>query len=137
VSESDHMRQLLTKSNITDYGLCFFFEVGKDLVISTDFIKVLYQAIVRIVRLKTQELVEVPEMPGLDAEGNDPTEEEKAQAQQMIDAANAKNAEIEKQNEYVNKLKSKVKVEVRPHIEGGSECAFLKLNNYREPRPES
>lgn len=65
----------LTKSSISDYGLCFFFEVSKDLVISRDFIETLYRVIIKIVRTKHRSLVEVPEMPGPDAEGNEAPEE--------------------------------------------------------------
>lgn len=46
------MRFSLTKSNITDYGLSFFFEVLKDLVISKEFIETLYKVIIKVSRTK-------------------------------------------------------------------------------------
>lgn len=72
------MRFSLTKSNIADYGLSFFFEVIKDLVISKEFIETLYRVIVKIVRTKTKSLYPVPEMPQPDADGNELSEDEKA-----------------------------------------------------------
>jgi len=57
------MRFSLTKSNITDYGLSFFFEVLKDLVISKDFIEILYKVIIKIARTKLRPIHPVPEMP--------------------------------------------------------------------------
>lgn len=72
------MRFCLTKSNITDYGLSFFFEVIKDLVISIEFIETLYRVIVKVARTKLKPIFPVPEMPQPDAEGNEPSEEEKS-----------------------------------------------------------
>ncbi len=51
----------------------------------------LYKVISRIVKLKAKELQPVPEMPGPDAEGNDPPEEEKAAIQKQIDEAQKTN----------------------------------------------
>jgi hypothetical protein len=53
----------LTKANISDYGLSFFFEVLKDLVISKEFIEVLYRVVIRIVRTKLKPIMSPPEMP--------------------------------------------------------------------------
>jgi predicted HAD superfamily hydrolase len=72
------MRFSLTKSHITDYGLSFFFEVIKDLVISKDFIETLYKVIIKIARTKLRTIHHVPEMPQADADGNEPSEEEKS-----------------------------------------------------------
>lgn len=44
------MKYSLTKSNISDYGLSFFFDVLKDLVISKEFIEVLYRVIIKSAR---------------------------------------------------------------------------------------
>jgi len=79
------MRYSLTKSNIADYGLGFFFEVIKDLVISKEFIETLYRVIIRIARTKLKSLAPVPEMPQPDAEGNEPIEEEKQAAAKIIE----------------------------------------------------
>lgn len=79
VDNETFMRFSLTKSNISDYGLGFFFEVSKDLVISKEFIETLYKVIVKIARTDLQPLVPVPEMPsGPNEEGVEATEEEKA-----------------------------------------------------------
>ena len=50
----------------------------RDLVLNNEFMMTLYKVISRIVKLKAKELQPVPEMPGPDAEGNEPPEEEKA-----------------------------------------------------------
>jgi hypothetical protein len=65
----------LTKSNIADYGLSFIFEVLKDLVISKEFIETLYKVIIKISRTKLKPIYPVPETGGVDAEGNEPSEE--------------------------------------------------------------
>jgi hypothetical protein len=49
----------------------------KDLVISREFIETLYKVIVRIARTKMRELLPVPVLPGIDENGNEPTDEEK------------------------------------------------------------
>lgn len=72
------MRFSLTKSNIADYGLSFLFEVIKDLVISKEFIESLYKVIIKIARTKFKILEPLPEMPGPDESGIEPTEEVKA-----------------------------------------------------------
>lgn len=71
------LRFSLTKSNISDYGLGFFFDVLKDLVISKEFIEVLYRVIIKAARTKLKPLLPVPEMPVPDAEGNEPSDEAK------------------------------------------------------------
>lgn len=50
IDDDTFMRFSLTKNNITDYGLCFLFEVIKDLVISKEFIETLYRVIIKIAR---------------------------------------------------------------------------------------
>ena len=71
------MRYSLTKNNISDYGLCFLFEVIKDLVISKEFIETLYRVIIKIARTRLRPLQPVPVIPGPDENGNEPPEEEK------------------------------------------------------------
>lgn len=63
IDDDAFMRFSLTKSNISDYGLSFFFEVIKDLVISKDFIETLYRVIIKIARTKLKPILPVPEMP--------------------------------------------------------------------------
>jgi hypothetical protein len=95
------MRFSLTKSNITDYGLSFFFEVLKDLVISKDFIEILYKVIIKIARTKLRPIHHVPEMPQPDAEGNEPSDEDKNTVSKKIDEITKLNAENEKFNDEV------------------------------------
>jgi hypothetical protein len=68
------MRFCLTKNNITDYGLCFLFEVLKDLVISKEFIETLYRVIVKIARTKMREILPVPVLSEVDENGNELSE---------------------------------------------------------------
>jgi hypothetical protein len=104
ISDEDFMRFSLTKSNITDYGLSFFFEVLKDLVISKDFIETLYKVIIKIARTKLRPIHPVPEMPQADAEGNDPSEEEKNLVQKRAEEVTKLNSENEKFNDDVHKI---------------------------------
>ena len=91
----------MTKSNISDYGLSFFFEVIKDLVISKEFIDSLYRVIIKVARTKLKPIAPIPEMPGPDGEGNEPSEEEKQSVQRKIEEVTRHNAESEKFNEEV------------------------------------
>lgn len=78
LDDDTFMRFSLTKNNITDYGLSFLFEVIKDLVISREFIETLYRVIIRIARTTMKQIMPLPDMPGPDENGNEPSEEEKA-----------------------------------------------------------
>ena len=53
IDDESFMKFALTKSNISDYGLKFFFDVMKDLVISKEIVEVFYQAIIKLARTKT------------------------------------------------------------------------------------
>lgn len=75
------IKYCVTKSNMSDYGLAYFFEVVKDLVISKEFIEVLYRVIVKISRTQMRPILPIPEMPVPNEEGVEPTEEEKAAVQ--------------------------------------------------------
>jgi hypothetical protein len=79
LNDDTFMRFSLTKSNITDYGLCFLFEVIKDLVISKEFIDAIVSNMkeLKIARTKLKKLEPIPEMPVPDENGNEPSEEEK------------------------------------------------------------
>lgn len=138
IDDDAFMKFSLTKSNITDYGLSFFFEVLKDLVISKDFIETLYRVIIKIARTKLKPIHPVPEMPQPDAEGNEPSEEEKTVVQKRIEEVTKINNENEKFNDEVHKIQSKVKIAYRPQIDNAvrNECALLRVNNHREPRLE-
>ena len=61
IDDDTFMRFSLTKSNIADYGLSFFFEVIKDLVISKEFIETLYRVIIKVVRTKLRTIHPIPE----------------------------------------------------------------------------
>ncbi len=63
IDDETFMRFSLTKSNISDYGLSFFFEVIKDLVISKEFIETLYRVIIKVVRTKLRPIHPLPELP--------------------------------------------------------------------------
>jgi len=43
---------MLSKENISDYGLAFLFDINKDLVINREFIEIFYRTIVKISRTK-------------------------------------------------------------------------------------
>jgi hypothetical protein len=98
------MRFSLTKSNIADQGLSFFFEVCKDLVISKEFIETLYRVIIKVARTKLRAIHQVPDMPLPDAEGNEINEEEKQAIQKRIDEIVKTNLETEKINEEISKF---------------------------------
>ena len=104
IDDESFIKYSLTKSNIADYGLAFFFEVIKDLVMSKEFIEVLYRVIVKIARTKTRPILPVPEMPGPDENGVEPSEEDKAAIQKKIDEITKTNMENEKINEDLAKI---------------------------------
>ncbi len=52
----------------------------KDLVINADFINILYHVIAKTVKTQLKQHVAIPEMPGPDAEGNEPSDDDKASA---------------------------------------------------------
>lgn len=113
IDDETFIKYSLTKNNITDYGLAFFFEVIKDLVISKEFIEVLYRVIIKIARTKFRPILPVPDMPIADEAGVEPTEEEKAAVQKSIDEITKSNSENEKINEDIAKIQAKVKIAYR------------------------
>ena len=123
----------------SDYGLSMLFDVQKDLVLNNDFINSLYRVIAKVVKTKTRETVPVPEMPGPDAEGAEPSEEVKQAAQKSIEEATKTNQEVERFNTEVAHIQSKIKVAVRAALPEGHfpEVAIMRLNNYREPVGEN
>lgn len=135
IDDEEYMRRILERENISDYGLGFFFDVNKDLVISRNFIEILYRIIVKNVRTKAKEIQSLPEAPVADAEGNEPSEEAKAEFEKKTEAINKENAEAELFNEALAKIKSKIRVNQREHVADGAnsiEGALVRLNNFRE-----
>ena len=130
------MRFCLTRSNITDYGLGFFFEVLKDLVISKEFIETLYRVIIKIARTKYKQILPLPEMPVPDETGAEPSEEAKAAVQKQIDDISKVNAQAEKDNEEIAKIQSKVKIAYRPLADQKNEVALMRVNNFRMQQAE-
>ncbi len=95
VDDDAFLKYSLTKQNISDYGLCFFLEICKDLVITKDLVNTVYKTIIKIARTPQKPLVTVPEMPPAPEEGQEPpSEEEKANIQKQIDEANSTNETI-------------------------------------------
>lgn len=122
---------------MSDYGLAFMFDVQKDLVLNQEFTSILYKVIGKIVKTKTKETVPIPEMPQPDADGNEPSEEDKANSQKKIEEASKHNQDVERFNEEVMKMQSKIKVNIRPALtEQITEVGIMKLNNYRDIRTE-
>ena len=114
VDEESLAKFAKNKSHVSDYGLAFLFDMQRDLVANAEFISILYKVIAKIVKMKTQEQVPLPEMPVPDAEGNEPSDEDKSAAQKKVDEAILTNQQIDKFNEDVQRMHSKVKVQVRP-----------------------
>jgi len=121
---------------MSDYGLSFLFDVMKDLVINGDFINILYQVIAKTVKTQLKTHVPIPEMPGPDADGNEPSDDDKAAAQKKIDDAVKINQDIDRYNEEVQKMKAKIQIAMRHTVPEGQmpEVALLRVNNFREPR---
>jgi hypothetical protein len=107
----------------------------KDLVLNADFINILYRVISKVVKTKAKESVPVPEMPGPDADGNEPSEDDKQNAQRRIEEAVKNNQDIEKFNADVAAIQAKIKLAIRAALPEGlyPEVALMRLNNYREP----
>ena len=136
MDDDTFMRFSLTKNNISDSGLCFLFEVIKDLVISKEFIETLYKVVIKIARTKLKPLQTLPEMPPNDENGNEPSEEEKQAFQKKTEEITKSNQEQEKINDDINKIQSKVKLAYRPQIDPTktNEVGLMRVNNYREPK---
>lgn len=71
-------------------------------------------------------------MPGPDADGNDPSEEEKAAAQKKIEEVTKMNQDIDRFNDDLQKMQAKVKLIVRPSQTEISEVGLMRLHNQRE-----
>lgn len=77
IDEEGFAKFATTRARMSDYGLSFLFDVQKELVLNNDFINILYRVIAKIVKNKVRETVPVPEMPGPDAEGVEPSDDDK------------------------------------------------------------
>ncbi len=80
-------------------------------------------------------------MPQPDAEGNEPAEDDKANAMRKIEDIIKANHDIEKFNAEVTSIQSKVKVQVRAPLntEDGPafpEVALMRLSNHRETKSD-
>lgn len=137
MDEERFLRHCLTKPCINDYGLSFFFEVCKEMVIAREFIECLYRAIVKTTRTKPKDSVAAPTMPEPKEDGAEITEEEKQEYEKQVAEVTAKNEIIHKENEVLAQLQSKIRIEYRDHkFEESNECALIKLKNFREPPKE-
>lgn len=137
LDEKKFLRHCLRPSTINDYGLGFFIDICKEMVISIDFIDWFYRAIIKISRTQPQELVEVPTIPETQEDGTPLPEEEKQAIEKQIQEAKTQNEAIEKENQVLEQLKSKIKIEYRDHdYNESNECALIKLSNFREAPKE-
>ena len=138
MNDEEYMSHMLSRQNISDYGLAFLFDINKDLVISREFIEIFYRTVVKIARTKPKPLAELPEAP-VPAEGAEVPEEAKHKYDKEVEQANHANVEINAQNEQLAKLQAKMKIATRQKISDNESCpegALIKLNNHREVRPE-
>ena len=92
------------RSNLSDFGLSFLFENLKDLLINSDFISILYKVIAKIVKTQTKQTMPVPEVPGPNENGEEPSEDDKNAAMKQIEEAMKYNQEVQKFNEEVLKM---------------------------------
>jgi hypothetical protein len=137
MDEERLLRHCLTKPCINDYGLGFFFEVCKEMVISKEFIECLYRAIVKITKTQPEVAKELPTVPEAKDDSTPPTEEEKAAIEKQIEEVKAQNEAIEKANEELAQLQSRIRIEYRDYnYDESSECALVKLLNFREAPKE-
>ena len=98
------LRHCLTIGNISDFGLQFFFEIVKELVINRDFIEALYRTIVKIASKRHATIEELPAEPTPAEEGQEVTEEEKKEWEKRCEEIKVQNAENEKTNEEIAKF---------------------------------
>jgi hypothetical protein len=124
------------RANITDYGLKFFFEMCKDLVINQEVVEAWYKVIINITQTESKQIQEVPVMPEQDEEGNELSDEKRDEMQQRIDEVTEDNAKAIEFNNNLSKIKAKVKIVYQEMPAHKDEVALLRLNNYRELKPD-
>lgn len=142
------MRHCLTSQYMNDYGLQFFFKICKDLGISKDIIKAMYETIVEIAKYKEQEPTPIPDAPVApepteEQKAADPpvvptvSEEEKKNHEAQVNAIKDLNVQKETKNEELKKLQEKIKINYRDtDFQDNGECCIVKLENYRDPPVE-
>lgn len=139
LDDEEYMRAILDRENVSDYGLGFFFDINKDLIISRDFIELLYRSIVKHVRTKPKEITPIPEPPAPEEGQEAISDEAKDLHDKKVEAINQANAEAEAFNEQVAKIQSKIRINQREKAKDGEEAeegALIRLNNYREIKLE-
>ncbi len=71
-------------------------------------------------------------MPGPDADGNEPSDDDRAAAQKKIEEVTKLNQDIDKFNDDLQKMQAKVKLVIRPHQTDISEVGLMRLHNQRD-----
>ena len=104
----------------------------KDLVISQEFVDIIYGVIAKVVKTQPKEAVPVPEMPGPDAEGNEPSDDDRAAAQKKIEEVTKINQDIDRFNDDLQKMQAKVKLIIRPNQTDIHEVGLMRLHNQRD-----
>ena len=71
-------------------------------------------------------------MPGPDADGNEPSDDDRAAAQKKIEEVTKLNQDIEKFNDDLQTMQAKVKLVIRPNQTDISEVGLMRLHNQRD-----
>lgn len=71
-------------------------------------------------------------MPGPDADGNEPSDDDRAAAQKKIEEVTKLNQDIDKFNDDLQKMQAKVKLVIRPNQTDISEVGLMRLHNQRD-----
>jgi hypothetical protein len=101
----------------------------RDLVISQEFIDIIYAVIAKIVKTQPKEALPIPEIPGPDADGNEPSDDDRAAIQKKIEEVTKTNQDIERFNDDLQKMQAKVKLAVRPNPAEIVEVGLMRLHN--------
>jgi hypothetical protein len=104
----------------------------RDLVISQDFVDIIYAVIAKIVKTQPKETLPIPEIPGPDADGNEPSEDDRAAIQKKIEEITKTNQDIDRFNDDLQKMQAKVKLVVRPNSPEIVEVGIMRLHNQRD-----
>ena len=132
VDEEGLARFAKQRDNISNHGLGFLFDVMRDLVISQDFVDIIYAVIAKIVKTQPKETLPIPEIPGPDADGNEPSEDDRAAIQKKIEEITKTNQDIDRFNDDLQKMQAKVKLVVRPNSPEIVEVGIMRLHNQRD-----
>ena len=71
-------------------------------------------------------------MPGPDADGNEPSDDDRAAAQKKIEEVTKLNQDIDKFNDDLQTMQAKVKLVIRPNQTDISEVGLMRLHNQRD-----